>query len=83
MILNSGKAANQVPQGSVELDNSNLSQINLVAEEKGMSLEVTAQEMRKGSGDPIAYKNLCPWILSPYLFLNRWLPASECWSLKK
>lgn len=43
---------NEVLQGSVELSNSNLSGINSVTGGKDTSLEVTAKEVREGSGDP-------------------------------
>ena len=42
---------NHVLWGSIELDSSNLFQINSVTGEKGMSLEVTTKEMGKGEGD--------------------------------
>ena len=48
-----------------------------------MSLEVTTKEMGKGEGDSLAYKHLYLWVLSPDLFLNRWLLSSECQGLKK
>lgn len=56
---------NEVLQGSAELGNSNLPEINSVAGGKDTSLEVTAKEAREGSGDPVACKHLCAWILSP------------------
>lgn len=74
---------NHVLWGSIELDSSNLFQINSVTGEKGMSLEVTTKEMGKGEGDSLAYKHLYLWVLSPDLFLNRWLLSSECQGLKK